>query len=201
MKKGKHADVYAASEREHMYALQRWKDKALLPLLTLFMKIGLTPNMLSYSNIFLGVLFVGFIQTSPSISLYLLIIAVAFDLLDGSLARVAGQTTLSGSLVDHFSDLLVIWLTTTGFLLIGLVSGWAAIAYVFAYTTLTALIIVRNMMGIPYKWALRPRLFVYLGFFIYVFWGINWLHQAIALFSIVMLIQVSSGFLVVKREV
>ena len=201
MKKGKHADVYATSERAHMHALQRWKDKALLPLLTLFMKMRLTPNMFSYSNVFLGILFVGFIQTSPRISLYFLILAVAFDLIDGSLARVGGHTTIGGSLVDHFSDLIVIWLTTTGFLLIGLVSGWAAIAYVFAYTLLIALIIVRNMMGIPYRWAFRPRLFIYFGFFMYVFFDINWLHQAIVLFSVLMLVQVSSGFVAVQEAV
>lgn len=198
-KKREHADVYGASERKYIVAFQKRKDKFLSPVLKLFMKLGITANMLSYMSIILGILFFVYIQKDIGIALWIIIAAVAFDLMDGSLARISKKTSLRGSLADGISDQVFITLTSIGFALVNIVELWVAIAYLVLYNILFAVIVIRNMRKIPFKIAFKPRLWTYLLFLIYVVWQINILNPAMLFFSGIMFVEIIIGLFKIKK--
>ena len=98
---------------DFLTALEKnWRDWSLKPLTTLFYKIGITANQITY---------LGFILIAIAIWLYfqdyhlqwqllILILAGITDILDGSTARNNDNVTIRGTWLDHVRDgFLIIW--------------------------------------------------------------------------------------------
>lgn len=187
--KKKSSDVYAGKERKYMHKFQEMKDKLFSPFLKLLMILKITPNMLSVMSLILGVLFVVFISKDLMLSLLFLILSVFFDGIDGSLARFSNKVSKNGALVDQVCDHSMIVLSAVGFVMIGLVNILWGIVYVLSYTLLVFTVVARNKREIPFSFVLRPRLFVYLAFLIFVVWNVNLVEYSLMIFSVQMLLQ------------
>ncbi len=199
--KKKKVSVYASAEKKYMDLFQRFKGKVFSPLIKLLIKLGITANHLSYTSIISGILFLVFIQKNITVALGFLILSIFLDGIDGPLARTSKKVSSKGTLTDVFSDHSVIVLSTIGFSLINIITGWVGILYIFCYTALIAIIFSRDVKGIPYKWVFRPRLIIYLFFFIYVVWQINLVNLVMIICSIPMLIQLTIGFFKLRKKI
>ncbi len=182
-------NLYSRFEGRYMKQLQDFREWLFAPLLRLLLKLNIMPNHISLLSVFFGILFLFFIQKDILLSLFFLIISFFLDTLDGTLARKLDMSSIGGTMVDASSDTAVIILTSFGFFIIGLIQLQVLIAYTLTYMILVGLSIWRNSKKIPYRFVIRPRLFVYLFFAIYVIWGINILNVSMALFSLLMLIE------------
>lgn len=98
--------------RQYMLEVGRW-----------FARIGVSPNMATMIGFGLNVIVaLVLVADQPVISGLLLLVASAFDMVDGAIARATGQFSTFGgfldSTVDRYSEIvvyigLVIWLNTT----------------------------------------------------------------------------------------
>jgi phosphatidylglycerophosphate synthase len=107
---------------------------------------------------------------------------VLLDGLDGPLARHKRVESARGSFTDTAADQIVVVATTITLMFSSTLSVPAGGVYIFLYTVVVALAMVRNALNIPYSWLFRPRFLVYAWLLIetsrpgsleYVIWACN----------------------------
>lgn len=157
--------VYASGEQSMMDASQQRRHQLLLPVLNLFVRCGITPNLLTGLSLICGIGFCfTFGQTwegARLVSFGLLLLHVLLDGIDGPLARFQGTAGNRGSFTDTTSDQLVVAFTTITlihFQTVNVVSGGL---YLLFYTVVVVFAMIRSSLAIPYSWLVRPRFFVY----------------------------------------
>lgn len=80
---------------------------------------------------------------------WLLTASVVCDGLDGVLARLTHTNTPRGSFTDLVCDIAVIALCTTGLAWRELIHPALAVLFVFTYTTLPLLLVLRRLLCVP----------------------------------------------------
>lgn len=108
------------------------------PLIRLFLRIGITPNVVTAAglvlNVFATVLFIGAAVADWGLVAvgwggFVILFAGLFDMMDGRLARLGGLTSAFGALwdssLDRYSELLTLFGIAVFFLLTGW--GWSGI--------------------------------------------------------------------------
>lgn len=183
-----------------MEAGQRIRGKILEPFLQAMSRGGIKPNDLTFLSLVFGILSAVMLVLYWPVGLALLFVHVLLDGIDGPLARYEGTESNVGSFVDTAADQTVIVAVTCALVFLGVASPLAGILYVFSYTTVVGFAFVRNSLGIPYSWLLRPRFLVYSWLFLeftifsgsldYVLWACN----------ILLALKVMTGFVQIKRR-
>ena len=99
----------------------------------------------------------------PHFALLAILLHAAIDGLDGPLARFQGTASPRGSFTDTFCDQIIVAASTITLMMQtdGFVDVLPGSIYIFVYTLLVALAMVRNALQVPYTWILRPRFIVY----------------------------------------
>ena len=201
------ADCYSAGERAAMVWWQDLRERWLSPLLKLMSSLGIRPDHLTLASLLVGLMFCPMIFYVPWLAFVCLILHSAIDGLDGPLARHQRVDSKAGSFTDTMCDQLILVAVTVTMmchpdLLIGILPGTI---YIFLYTVVVVFAMVRNAMGIPYSWVVRPRFLIYiwlaLEFFVFpgsIFAGstniVLWITNA--LFALKML----TGFLKIRDK-
>ena len=157
------ADCYSGGERAAMESYQRWRSYWLAPLLRLLQYLHVTPDHLTLLSLICGLAFCPLYFWAPAVAFVMLAVHALLDGIDGPLARFTGVDSRRGSFTDTASDQLIVVATTITVMihpdpLIGILPGSL---YIFLYTIVVVFAMVRNAMGIPYSWVVRPRLVVY----------------------------------------
>lgn len=154
---------------------QDLRERWLGPLLRLMARIGIRPDHLTMLSLLVGLLFCPLIFYWPWLAFTCLFLHAAIDGLDGPLARHLGTASKAGSFTDTMCDQLVLVAVTVTMIchpdkLIGVLPGTL---YIFLYTIVVVFAMVRNAIGIPYSWVVRPRFVIYtcLALEIFVFHG------------------------------
>jgi len=153
-----------------MVRYQVFKDWMLEPVLAAMIRCRITADFITGVSTVAGLAFCPLYFWSPALAYALLAIHLLLDGLDGPLARHSGSASRSGSFTDTVGDQLVVISTTVTWMYaqaigqpgVDIVSGSV---YLSLYTVVVVFAVVRNAMGIPYSWLLRPRNFVY-GWFL-----------------------------------
>lgn len=163
MNRKKTIGVYGEYEMGYMTAVHRWKAKVLGPVVKVLDRMGVTANMLSVLG---GVIVVG----SLILSLYLgegiffvigIWVHIIFDVFDGSLARFQKKESDIGSFFDVGFDFLgVVSASVFLFYFEGL-ELWILALYTILYAVVLVFAIILGRAGKPYKFPMRPRLFMY----------------------------------------
>lgn len=100
---------------DFLTALEKnWRDWSLLPITKIFRMLGITANQITYAGFALAgiAIWMYFNGYSYKLQLFVLILAVITDLLDGSTARNNDNVTVLGTWLDHIRDgVLVLWAT------------------------------------------------------------------------------------------
>jgi len=178
---------------------RRLRDWLLVPMLRMLSSAGVRAGGVTTASLVAGLAFPAAWGRSPAWAVILLALHVLLDGVDGPLARWQQRASARGSFTDTVCDQIVL----AGVILTLISSGWLEAAtggaFLFVYTLVVAFAMVRNAMGIPYSWLVRPRFFVYGAIPVAV-----WLQGGILTplcqgLSVVLALKGASGFLAIRR--
>jgi phosphatidylglycerophosphate synthase len=168
--------IYSGSEERFLYAAQRVRQTLLLPLAAALDRLRITPDMLSWTSVILGVGFFFLARFRFGVAFWLLVGSVFLDALDGVLARYHRAPSSRGSFTDTFCDEAVVALTVGGLVWQGAVHAVLGIIFVYIYTSLVTFLLIHQLLDVPSRGVIRPsRMILYAFVGIYYFFGKNWL--------------------------
>lgn len=201
------ADCYSAGERSAMVRGQELRAWLLAPLLRLLAAAGIGADQVTLASLISGLAFCplwlwpGETWWARPAALAALALHVLLDGLDGPMARHLGTASRRGSFTDTLADQIVV--TATTLTLIAAVQSpvnvWIGGLYLFLYSIVVSFAMVRNAIGIPYTWLVRPRFWVYGWLAIDLFLLPGWIDVVMGGFAIVLGIKMFSGFLAIRR--
>ncbi len=154
-------------------------------------RLGVTPNMVSLSQVPIGVLVAWQLGQNRQLALGLFVVALLLDGLDGLLARHSGRANRFGALIDQTADHLRELTVMAGFAFAGLIDGGVATLYAAAYPLLNALLWIGDRFGKPAPLSAKVWITFYPFFALWAILDIDWLEIA-AIASVVLLLG-SSG--------
>ena len=201
------ADCYAAGERSAMIWWQDLRAWLLGPLLRTLAACGVTPDHVTVASLAVGLAFCplwlwpGSPAWSKPAALVALLLHVLLDGLDGPLARHLGTASPRGSFTDSLADQIVVTASTLALVAAPQpsVSGWIAGLYLFLYATVVGFAMIRNAIGKPYSWLIRPRFWVYGWIAVDLFLLPGWMESILVAFTVVLGIKMASGFVAIRR--
>jgi phosphatidylglycerophosphate synthase len=201
------ADCYSAGERRAMVWTQELRARLLRPLLVWAERVGIRPDAVTLASLACGLAFCplylwpGTPWWSRPAALAALLAHVILDGLDGPLARHLGVASRRGSFTDTLADQIVVTASTIALVAAPqpAVSGWVGALYLFAYAMVVAFAMVRNALGVPYSWLIRPRLWVYGWIAVDLYLLPGRMDLILLGFSCVLLIKMASGFVAIRR--
>lgn len=201
------ADCYASGERAAMVWYAELRERWLGPLLRIMAGVGLRPDHLTILSLILGLLFCPLYFWSPALAFIALLLHALVDGIDGPLARHLSVDSKAGSFTDTTCDQIVVVAVTLTMMChpARFIPVPAGTIYIFLYTIVVVFAMVRNAMGIPYSWVVRPRLVVY-GWLLletFVFPG-TWLERSIVKVlwtaNVLFLLRMISGFFKIRAN-
>lgn len=186
-------DSYSGMERRFLAPARRIGLALLRPFVVALARLGISPNMVSLSQIPIGVAVVFLITPAPRLAFVLMIVAIAVDGLDGALARYLGRSSRYGALVDQYADHVREILVVAGLAYAGALNGALAALYALAYTGNNVTLLLCNAKGVPLAVAVKTFLVFYPALFLYLWLGLNYLDAAVALVVLLMALSVMQG--------
>jgi len=194
-------DCWSPSERKAKHFFEETKAVVFYPLLQLLLFLKISPNMVSFLSATLGLSATVYMWIDLRISVFMLILSLVLDGVDGSLARMTKKNSTSGSLTDAFADQITISSTTIGFIALGFVDIVSGSIYLLSYPIIILFSIIRNALNFPQKYVFRPRILVYLAFALFVYTDINILNITVLVFGVILLTQIFIDFLFLKNKI
>jgi phosphatidylglycerophosphate synthase len=201
------ADCYSAGEREAMVWGQQVRAAALAPLLRLLARAGITADHLTGASLVFGLAFcpLWLWPGSPAwvkpAALAALLIHVLLDGLDGPLARLMGTASRRGSFTDTVADQIVVTATTLAVMAAPQppLSIWIGGLYVFVYAMVVGFAMIRNALGVPYSWLLRPRFWVYGWIAVDAYLLPGWMNVVVGALVVLLAWKMATGFMAIRR--
>ena len=155
------ADCYSDGDRGLMEWWSSVRATRLRPFLARLAQLGVSADLITLGALLCGLAFALLLSWSPFAALAALALHVLLDGLDGPLARFRGTAGRRGSFTDTVCDQTVVAASTAALVHAGHLHALPATLYVFVYTIVVIFAMVRNALGVPYRFVVRPRLFVY----------------------------------------
>ncbi len=183
-------DSFSAFERRFVGPYRDGFARLTAPLVRLLMALGVPPNLVSASQIAVGVVIIAVMGPAPQIAFILFLSTLFLDSLDGALARTSGRGSQFGALVDQISDHTRETLVIVAVTLQGALHPGVAVLYPLVYALFNFLLYVCNMFGAPVPWTIKSYLVVYPALFLYCFFGVPWLTPAVALSEVLMAVSI-----------
>ena len=156
------SDCYSAGDRRMMNSWSYLRANHLRPLLALLERFGVSADKVTLAALLSGLAFAPLLAWSPLAAFTALALHVLLDGLDGPLARFRGTAGRRGSFTDTLCDQTVVTASTAALVVEGYLHALPATRYVFVYAVVVAFAMMRNAFGVPYRFVVRPRFFVYL---------------------------------------
>lgn len=177
------------------------------PLLVAAQRVGIQPDHVTLASLMCGLAFCplylwpGTPSWTPAAALIALLVHVVLDGFDGPLARHLGVASRGGSFTDTLADQIVVTLTTITLMAAPqpMVSIWVGGLYLFAYAMVVGFAMVRNALGVPYSWLVRPRFWVYGWIAVDLYLWRGQMDYVMGLFAVVLAIKLASGFFAIRR--
>jgi|GEM_PF-2392841 len=193
------ADCWSPSERKMKGFFETIKKYLFWPIVKTCAKFGITANMVSYVSAAIGIASAVYVWYDMKISAILLLISLLLDGVDGAVARDQNPPKLPGSITDCFCDQLVISSTTIAFIATGLLDPVIGGLYLVGYPLLITFSILKNIINKPNIYVFRPRIIVYIGFWIFVIFGKNYMDYIVLPISIIILLYVIYDFYSLRK--
>jgi phosphatidylglycerophosphate synthase len=166
-----------------------------------FKRLGLVPDTVSYIGIsFLAGVILYFVR-DPKIAVIFLAGHIICDGLDGAVARHTGKASQSGAFTDLVCDQL-------GMVVVGLmaifhhmVSPLLGTVYIALYLIVVVFGVIINVMGLGTRITITSKYFLYSVYGIWAGWELNLFPWIMYFFSVIMAIEVTIGYLRLKRGI
>jgi len=187
-----------------------WQDlraQWLGPLLALLANLRLRPDDLTLLGLISGLAFCplwlwpGQPIWSKFGAFAALLLHLVLDGLDGPLARYLKIDSRRGSFTDTLADQIVVTAST-----LALMSApgtplniWIGGTYIFVYALVVTFAIVRNSLGVPYSWLIRPRIWIYAWIAVDVLLLPGWFDVLLGAVTAILAIKVLTGFFAIRR--
>jgi phosphatidylglycerophosphate synthase len=169
--------IYSEEEERVLVPWQSIRQFFLAPIAAVLARLGVTPDMLSFSSVVFGI---GFCLLAPhyfTIAFWLLVASVVCDGLDGVEARLKGTNTTRGSFTDMFCDQLVVAFSVAGMAWRGTIHPVLAILFVYVYTALVTFLVLHRTLQVSSRWIIRPsRMLLYAAIGLDFFFNIDVLN-------------------------
>jgi phosphatidylglycerophosphate synthase len=161
--------------------------------------LGVRAGAVTAAALIVGLTFPAVWHWSPAWSLLLLAVHVVLDGVDGPLARWQQRPSARGSFTDTVCDQLVL----SGVIL-ALINGQrldavAGSLFLFLYTLVVAFAMVRNALGVPYSWVVRPRFVVYVAIPAEVWLRAGVMTPLCVVLAVLLGLKAASGFVAIRR--
>jgi phosphatidylglycerophosphate synthase len=169
--------IYSEDEALVLGPWQRMRQRILTPIAFVLSRLGISPDMLSFASVGLGI---GFCVLAPfqfTIAFWLLVASIICDGLDGVEARLTGTNTMRGAFTDMFCDQLVVAFSVAGMAWKGTIHPVLAILFVYVYTALVSFLVIHSLLRVTSHWIIRPsRMVLYGAIALYFFFNIDLLN-------------------------
>ncbi len=193
------ADSYSAFERKFMAPARRLLAVLFAPIVRLLAALHITPNMVSFSQIPVGILVVALMPTQPRLAFLLFLLSLALDGIDGALARATDCATPFGALFDQYCDHIREVTVVSGLALYGVLNPLFAGLYGVTYPLFNLTLYLTNTHGVPLPIAAKSYLVVYPALLAYLVFGIDWIDPAVGLSILLMGLLIAQGLLQLRR--
>jgi len=201
------ADCYSAGERGAMAWGQEVRAWLLGPLLRVLAAAGVTADQITAASLACGLAFCplwlwpGSPAWARPAALGALLMHLLLDGLDGPLARHLGTASRRGSFTDTLADQIVVTVSMLSLMAVWRpgVSVGVGGAYIFCYTMVVGFAMVRNALGVPYSWLVRPRFWVYGWIAVDLLLLPGWMDLVVGGFTAVLAIKLATGFVAIRR--
>ncbi|GHO92370.1 hypothetical protein KSF_024180 [Reticulibacter mediterranei] len=175
--------IYSDDEQRVLVPSQRIRQYVLEPLATLLSRLGISPDILSFTSVVLGMGFCLLAPISFTLAFWLLMVSLLCDGLDGVEARATGKNTARGSFTDMFCDQMVVAFSVAGMAWKGLVHPALAIIFVFIYTAMVTFLVLHHLLQVSSRWIIRPsRLLLCVAIALYFFFKIDLLNALLGVY-------------------
>jgi phosphatidylglycerophosphate synthase len=175
--KRRFGSIYSEDEERVLGPWQRIRQFFLAPIAAVLSRLGISPDMLSFASVALGI---GFFLLAPfqfTIAFWLLVASVICDGLDGVEARLRRSNTPRGSFTDMFCDEAVVAFSVAGMVWRGSINPVLAILFVYVYTALVTFLMLHRMLQVSSHWIVRPsRMVLYIAIGLDFFFNIDLLN-------------------------
>ncbi|MEM1295549.1 MAG: CDP-alcohol phosphatidyltransferase family protein [Verrucomicrobiota bacterium] len=191
---------FGDKERSGQAQFSSWRTDTLGPIFQPWIKRGLKADHLTIAGVLTLIPYAYSFGTNVKLAAILVWVYVAFDGLDGIVARVAKTANGGGALADVFADQM--GMVVTVLLLIGhdLVNPVLACLYCALYLTMIASSVLQNFLGIPMQTLLRSKYILYGAVGIYAFFNLNLFHWIMIVFSITMTVNCLQSFFRLRKH-
>jgi len=179
--KQRFGSIYSEDEERVLGPWQRIRQYLLAPIAVILSRMGISPDMLSYTSVAFGI---GFFLLAPfhfAVAFWLLVASIICDGLDGVEARLKRTNTARGSFTDMFCDQAVVAFSVAGMVWRGSINPVLAILFVYVYTSLVIFLMLHRMLKVSSHWIVRPsRMLLYIAIALDFFFSINMLNILLA---------------------
>lgn len=171
------------------------------PLIRVLAYARVPPNVLSLSQVPLGIAAAALIEPYPRIALGVFVIAVFFDFLDGELARHTNSASKTGALIDQISDHAREITVVAGLAVVGALRIDIAIAYALAYPISNFLLYAAHRARRPIRLSIKTWISFYPLLLAFLWFGWNALDFAGCIAVGLMLMSSGYALLNMRRAV
>jgi phosphatidylglycerophosphate synthase len=179
--KQRFGSIYSEDEERVLGPWQRVRQYVLAPIAAILSRLGISPDMLSFTSVAFGI---GFFFLAPfhfTIAFWLLVVSIICDGLDGVEARLKRTNTARGSFTDMFCDQAVVAFSVAGMVWRGSINPVLAILFVYVYTSLVIFLVLHRMLQVSSHWIVRPsRMVLYIAIALDFFFNIDLLNFLLA---------------------
>ncbi|MFL5663417.1 MAG: CDP-alcohol phosphatidyltransferase family protein [Ktedonobacteraceae bacterium] len=191
--KNKFGSIYSEDEELVLGPWQRIRQGFLGPIAYVLSRLGISPNMLSFTSVVFGIGFCLFAPFQFTVAFWLLVASIICDGLDGVEARLTKTNTASGSFTDMFCDQLVVAFSVAGMAWKNLIHPVLAVLFVYVYTALVTFLVLHRMLQVSSHWIIRPsRMLLYAAIALYFFFRINVLDYLLLIYLLALPLLVLS---------
>ena len=175
--KNKIGSIYSEDEELVLGPWQRIRQGFLGPIAYILSRLGISPDMLSFTSVVFGIGFCLFAPFQFTVAFWLLVASIICDGLDGVEARLTKTNTASGSFTDMFCDQLVVAFSVAGMAWKNLIHPVLAVLFVYVYTALVIFLVLHRILQVSSHWIIRPsRMLLYAAIALYFFFRIDVLN-------------------------
>lgn len=166
-----------------------------------FVRLGVVPDTISYIGISLLAGVILYFVRDPIIAVVFLAGHILCDGLDGAFARHTGKASQSGAFTDLVCDQLGMVVVAVAAIFHHLVPPLVGTVYVALYLIVVVFGVIINVMGLGTRITVTSKYFLYIVYAIWAGWGVNLFSPMMSFFSAVMAVEVTIGYLRLKRGI